>query len=649
MKAPPFLPAAALLLWGWQTQMLMLAVALAVLLEGHRLMSWRLELSAKDLNRIVDATAVTLVIVVIYVMISEPLATLIYPVLKWLPVIHFPLIAIQYYSNHDRLPLSALSMQQRKSGNHTRRIDFAYPYIVVCMLSASMGNRVAWLFFVVCVLLWAWLLWQHRRAGANRIVWGALLLLAAGGGYVTHQGVVQAQLYIEEHVPSWLLGWLDPDPDPYRRSTAMGSIGKLKASGKIVLRVEADEAPPSLLRTASYNVFGVNTWFARSGAFRPVQRRGADGWQLRPPGDDVATIRISQGINSGKGMLPLPIGAHDIEGIPAESVERNPLGAVKVIDAPPYLQYDVSYDVAMEVDDWPEVNDLEVPEEYRLHLARVVETMDLEGRNAVSKLSRYFDSGFNYSLDLESMDEELPPLLDFLTNTRSGHCEYFASATVMLLRQAGIPARYASGYAVQEFSPLEDQYLVRRRHAHAWALAFIDGRWQDVDTTPPVWVEEDAANASMLAGVYDFASWFWHHVTRLRVQDDEGGGRNNLLWLLAPLFLVLAWRLRLYKRIRLPGKAADGGAQNVRTGEDSECYRIVEHYVSQGVQRRPGDTLINWLDGLAAGESGERRQMLQEILGLHYRYRFDPAGLSGTERSRLRELVSGWLSIRVPA
>ncbi|MBT8330725.1 MAG: transglutaminase-like domain-containing protein, partial [Deltaproteobacteria bacterium] len=37
---------------------------------------------------------------------------------------------------------------------------------------------------------------------------------------------------------------------------------------------------------------------------------------------------------------------------------------------------------------------------------------------------------------------------NFLTRSRSGHCEYFATATVLLLRQAGIPARYARGYSV---------------------------------------------------------------------------------------------------------------------------------------------------------------------------------------------------------
>ena len=80
------------------------------------------------------------------------------------------------------------------------------------------------------------------------------------------------------------------------------------------------------------------------------------------------------------------------------------------------------------------------------------------------------------------------PLSRFLLRTRSGHCEYFATATVLLLRQLGIPARYAVGYAVHEASGR--QYVVRQRDAHAWCLVWnpTSETWQDFDTTPASWV-----------------------------------------------------------------------------------------------------------------------------------------------------------------
>jgi hypothetical protein len=51
-----------------------------------------------------------------------------------------------------------------------------------------------------------------------------------------------------------------------------------------------------------------------------------------------------------------------------------------------------------------------------------------------------------------------------------------------LLREAGLPARYAVGYSVQEKTG--KGFIVRDRHAHAWCLVHLDGVWQDFDTTP---------------------------------------------------------------------------------------------------------------------------------------------------------------------
>jgi hypothetical protein len=78
--------------------------------------------------------------------------------------------------------------------------------------------------------------------------------------------------------------------------------------------------------------------------------------------------------------------------------------------------------------------------------------------------------------------------------SRRGSAASPASAGIatVLLRAAGIPARYATGYSVQEGSEIEQRYVVRASHAHAWVLAWVDGRWREVDTTPAVWAQADA-------------------------------------------------------------------------------------------------------------------------------------------------------------
>lgn len=86
-----------------------------------------------------------------------------------------------------------------------------------------------------------------------------------------------------------------------------------------------------------------------------------------------------------------------------------------------------------------------------------------------------------------------PPLLgpeamdDFLFNTRRGFCEHYASAFVVLMRAAGVPARVVGGYQGGELNPLDQHLVIRQSDAHAWAEVWIAGRgWVRVDPTAAI-------------------------------------------------------------------------------------------------------------------------------------------------------------------
>lgn len=75
-----------------------------------------------------------------------------------------------------------------------------------------------------------------------------------------------------------------------------------------------------------------------------------------------------------------------------------------------------------------------------------------------------------------------PPLLgehavdDFLFVTRRGFCEHYASAYVVLMRAAGVPARVVAGYQGGEINPIDGYLTVRQSDAHAWAEIWIAER-----------------------------------------------------------------------------------------------------------------------------------------------------------------------------
>jgi transglutaminase-like putative cysteine protease len=118
-------------------------------------------------------------------------------------------------------------------------------------------------------------------------------------------------------------------------------------------------------------------------------------------------------------------------------------------------------------------------------------------------LERYLrDTGlFQYSLRQPRRALGLDPVEAFVTQHHQGHCEYFASALVLMLRSANIPARLAIGFKGGEYNSVGRYYQVRELHAHAWVEAYVgpqslpssladdpvakkNGAWLVLDPTP---------------------------------------------------------------------------------------------------------------------------------------------------------------------
>jgi hypothetical protein len=85
------------------------------------------------------------------------------------------------------------------------------------------------------------------------------------------------------------------------------------------------------------------------------------------------------------------------------------------------------------------------------------------------------DTRFRYTLDFRDVkrDLTLDPVVDFLKNHKSGHCEYFSSALVLMLRSLDIPARLVVGYYGPEYNHIGNFYQVEERHAHVWVEAYL--------------------------------------------------------------------------------------------------------------------------------------------------------------------------------
>lgn len=128
---------------------------------------------------------------------------------------------------------------------------------------------------------------------------------------------------------------------------------------------------------------------------------------------------------------------------------------------------------------------------------------------------------FSYTLDLRRQDPALDPVEDFLFNVRQGHCEHFATALVLMLRSARIPARMVNGFRGAHSRRAErgdGWYAVQESDAHAWAEALVpvpgakssDVYWLTLDPSPV-----DAAAAEQSATSWEL--WWEYQKSRARV------------------------------------------------------------------------------------------------------------------------------------
>ena len=650
MKTPPFLIGASLLFWGQQTGFLVIAIPMAIVLEGSRFTQRRWDFSPRDFHRIADLCALIFLGMFVLRFAANTSA-----MGRWVPMGLFPLLMAQALSTTHGVDLGALFYTMRKREKRgelkeRRTADVSWPSFILILVAASAANVRTPVFFIGMFVLAAWALASNRPKRFHPAVWVALLLAVGGLGWVGQVHLRKLHLTIEQAAIDWYMERMGLDRNPYRNATAIGEVGKLKLSNRILLRVrpEGDLPLSRLLREASYDVYSSGLWIASQAKFELIQPED-DGRSWRLSGDTRlgSSIHITGRLFGEKSILSLPMGVGYVDQLPAVMMEKNRFGTVRVQDAPKLARYRVYFEEGRSHDGSPDQKDLEIPEREVAAVHRVAKELQIHTkspRHVVAALNQYFNNRFNYSLTLQGNKRDLTPIEHFLLQSKSGHCEFFATAGVFLLREAGVPARYATGYRVDEFSRLEGQYVVRARHAHAWTTAYIDGQWQDVDFTPPGWLVTERQAAPWLEPAYNFFRWVGFQFSRWRHSGEEGPPLY-LLWLILPLMLILVWRILSEKfGSRLTQAGMSRTAQVSPTGAASSFGRIDEALSRQGFQRREWETQRTRLRRLEeAGADREATSRLDRILHLHYQARFRPNEDPNTTDTLKRE-VDSWVA-----
>lgn len=164
--------------------------------------------------------------------------------------------------------------------------------------------------------------------------------------------------------------------------------------------------------------------------------------------------------------------------------------------------------------------------------------------------------GFRWNLaPMNGVEPGKPhPVEVFLSRTKEGHCELFATSAALLFRRMGMPARLVAGFRAYSDG---DVLTARNTDAHAWVEVWVSGRgWVPVDPSPVV----VQAHGSFF-DFYDVLSAYWYqYIVGYEFDGRAIWARLRSPWLpaagaaLAALWLA-AFLIRWFRSRRSPPRA----------------------------------------------------------------------------------------------
>ena len=293
----------------------------------------------------------------------------------------------------------------------------------------------------------------------------------------------------------------------FSENVTLGEIGTLKANDQVVMRVRVEDANAEELqrlrwRGVALDEFTGRSW-RKSASARTAQQRPNERGSFRIGSTSNPQNLISQTVfleplesavlfAAPQPILlqaPFPYVRVDAEG----SVQFRPHEAERLIyralsDAtepqPERLRRDRRQ--------IPGTHEryLQLPESFNPAISELARNILIDARvqnryDAALAIESYLRNSFGYSLERKAAGDD--PLMDFLFNVRSGHCEYFSTAMAIMLRTRGVPARVVNGFLPGEYNAAADAYTVRQSDAHSWVEVYFPetNSWVTFDPTPP--------------------------------------------------------------------------------------------------------------------------------------------------------------------
>jgi transglutaminase-like putative cysteine protease len=375
--------------------------------------------------------------------------------------------------------------------------------------------------------------WSAQRAFAPRLL--RTTLLASGAAVVLALGIF---LFLPRLQSGPLLSGagFGGAAAGFSDRVSLGDLGRIRSDPTLALRVETLRGTPAAPEHAYWRGLAFDRFDGRSWSVTPATRElladtsdlGVRVTETRPVSDLVQRVLrepVASGVLFGAGL------AIKVEG-GVGRVERDPNGGLY---APETTADRVHYTVeshATAPDARALRDDVARPPTRGGERFLALPSLVPEIAALAQSITQSAESDFERALAVErwlrengrysdtppvaAADDPRSPIERFLLERTEAHCEYFASAMVVLLRSVGVAARLVNGFAGGRTNEFGGFVELSRSDAHAWVeVHFERAGWVRFDPTPPD-LRLRVAHASLLAELRDLAGaaehWWYRHV-----------------------------------------------------------------------------------------------------------------------------------------
>jgi len=289
------------------------------------------------------------------------------------------------------------------------------------------------------------------------------------------------------------------------------SLGRGQSrSGEVVMTIEAPQPPSPAVRyywrARNYDFYNAGSWYSTIPAETEEFPNDFDTTQSQYAGRWETTVKVIT--NKEISTLYTPIQPIWVS-LPVRSVwfeESEGIIDIVALHAETQLEEGDSYTARAYLSNFT-VTDLRAAgtdyppaiSEYYLQLPASITPRTLELAETITAgletpydkavaVTEYLRKNINYSATVPRLPRDQDPVDWFLFDLQEGFCNYYASAEVVLLRAAGVPARWSVGYAQgQPTSSEEDSlvtYTVRYENSHSWPeVYFPEFGWVEFEPT----------------------------------------------------------------------------------------------------------------------------------------------------------------------